>query len=180
MIRLSDGVRDVRDVLFPTKTTTAAAVYFHRTVILPMISREAAERTQPPELGPIKLFVRRESTYRRLKNQSEIEGWFARRGYLAVDPGALPFEAQARLFARATYVAGAEGAALTNILFAASAVQLIMFANPVVAIEGFFQDLAKRCGIAFISVFGEVCADQPIARNSDFAVPIAKLDGIEV
>lgn len=66
---------------------------------------------------PKRLFVRRNSSYRLLVNQSEIEDALVSRGFVAVDPEGLSVSEQVALFSQAGTIVGPSGAALANMLW---------------------------------------------------------------
>lgn len=73
-----------------------------------------------------RLFISRKDSWNpRLKNTDEIEGIFKEFGYEFIFPGQMSFEEQRRIFSQAEYIAGATGAAFTNLLFANKRATLI-------------------------------------------------------
>lgn len=70
-----------------------------------------ADATRP------KLIVRRNSALRHIVNEPEIEAALLARGFVAVEPERLSFEAQVEVFSRARMVVGATGAAMANLVF---------------------------------------------------------------
>ncbi len=127
---LDDGVYDVEDSFVPQNRNPWFGAYFARMVLLPHLVRPAAAAVSIEDLPPLKLFVRRNAVTRRLANQDDIENWHLGRGYTPIDPGALAFHEQARLFARATHIVGVEGAAMTNLIFALRAQFVVILAPP--------------------------------------------------
>lgn len=171
VVHLGDGVHDVSNAVFTKTRNPWFAARFHRAFTLPILMEKARAAGFDAET-PLKLFVRRTSASRKLVNQSEIESWYAPRGYLPVDPGTLPLHEQAALFARATHIAGVEGAAMTNLVFAVHAQSVTMLSSPMLANDRFFEDLIESYGVKFTKVCGRVPAPGPFTRNSDFDVPI--------
>ncbi|HEX7885746.1 MAG TPA: glycosyltransferase 61 family protein [Phenylobacterium sp.] len=64
-----------------------------------------------------KLFIRRNSSARRLVNEREIEALLVGRGFTVLEPERLNVEEQVAAFSNAAMVVGATGAALANIIF---------------------------------------------------------------
>ena len=168
VVPIDDGDYALRRIIFPTKPDIAVVAHVCGRIVPAMAAGSA--HASHAGFGR-KLFVRRSSDHRRLMNENEVADWLAARGYDAIDPGALPFETQVAVFAQATHIVGVEGAAMTNILFAAKAVHLVMLANPVTAAEPFFPMLAKY-GPVQMSVI--TCEPRRIGadlRNADFVLP---------
>ena len=164
------GTYNVRNVVFPLLPRPPLPVYFSRNVILPIALRLAGISDAIKEQGPIKIFVKREDHLngRNLINQADIEDWFVARGYISINPGALTFEEQVILFSRATHIAGVEGGAMTNILFAPDNVDVTMIASPAIKGERFFEIIAKYRGFAFRTVYGVIPASSRKSRSANF------------
>jgi capsular polysaccharide biosynthesis protein len=86
---------------------------------------------------------------------------------------------QVILFARATHIAGVEGAALANLLFALNAKQVVIVGNPVTASEKFFPSIAKNAKFALHRIYGDVDPAQAGDRHADFTLPLDKLNALE-
>lgn len=63
------------------------------------------------------LFVRRDSSYRRMLNASAIESMLVEQGYHALDPGTLSIEEQIDIFSQAESIVGPSGAGMANMLW---------------------------------------------------------------
>lgn len=74
-----------------------------------------------------RIYVERNSATRSLTNAEETRKFFESQGWEVVDPGQLDFDAQLRLFREAEAVAGAHGAALTNLLWASPGTRILEF-----------------------------------------------------
>lgn len=175
MSTLEPGVYAVENVIFPTIAPTELACVAARRWLIPFI----LERRQR-EHGPLKIFIRREgSTGRNLTNQEEVEKWFAARGYTAVNPGALSFEDQVILFARASHIAGVEGAAFTNLLFALHVRQILMIASPALRGERSMAKLVRRCPTMFHTLYGNTVSGPQGGRNADYHLPLSALEQVD-
>jgi Glycosyltransferase 61 len=64
-----------------------------------------------------RVFLRRSTRARTVKNQTSIERLLSRRGFEVVDPSTLTLSEQRELFSSAEVVVGASGAVMTNYLF---------------------------------------------------------------
>lgn len=63
------------------------------------------------------IYIKRNSSYRRLLNESEIEKLLAGQGFVTVDTGELSIEEQIGVFAHCELIVGPSGAAMTNMLW---------------------------------------------------------------
>jgi capsular polysaccharide biosynthesis protein len=175
-VKMGNGAYDVRNAIFPSKPPPALAIFFSRNIVLPHVLGRL-NIADPRDLGEVKLFVSRKGAGgRNLTNQGEVQDYFIKRGYTPVDPGVLSMEEQIVLFARATHIVGVEGAAMTNILFAVNAQRVTILANPVQRTEVFFSKLAELMSLRLVTIYGVLDTSRSIARNDDFAVPVANLD----
>lgn len=177
VVHVVAGSYAVENCIFPIRAPLSIATPIAQQIILPFVLAEAGRADPWQTEGPLKLFVRRAGggTGRVLLNQGDVEQWFAARGFTAVDPGTLSIEAQIMLFARATHVAGVEGAAMTNIIFAPRLARVVMLASGNARHDRFFQQLIERYEVPFYTLFGP---PQGPARNDDFTLPLAALDAL--
>ncbi len=67
---------------------------------------------------PEKIFIRRNSHYRKLINSKEIEELLIKKGFSIVEPGNLSFENQVALFSNAKTIIGPAGADFANLIYA--------------------------------------------------------------
>ncbi len=173
VVTLDAGVYALDDVVFPTVAATELACAAVRRWLIPFVLRKQGQR----ETGALKIFIRREgsATGRNLVNQPEVEAWFTARGYMPVNPGALPFEEQIMLFTRASHVAGVEGAAFANLLFAINAREILMIASPALRGERSMAKLVRRTPVMFRTLYGHQVSEQP-GRNGDYHLPLATLE----
>lgn len=172
---LNDGVYEVENVVAAQSRNPWFGAFYNRTVTMPWLLRRAGLSGEIDTMSSLKLFVRRNAATRRLINQAEIEDRLLARGFIPIDPGALEFHEQAVLFARATHIVGVEGAAMTNLIFAARAVSVTILANPETATDLFFTDLLERFGVTARIVAGENEPNATLGRNSDFSVSPTKI-----
>ena len=179
---VSPGIYDVQNAVFPLRPPTVLPAHVCRHLVLPLVLGLAGVADPLREMGPLKLFVRREnsSNGRNLINQAEVESWFLARGYTSVNPGAFTFEEQVLLFSRATHIARVEGAAMTNMLFAVNAKQVSVIASPKTGKENFFKSLAEHHRYDFKTIFGHVDADSSgaVKRSTDFYLAMEALNAV--
>lgn len=171
---VQSGTYDVTDVIFPTRAHMDMPVLLARRVILPHVLEQAGVADPLHERGPLKLYVRRSNAAnaRNLLNPQKVEAWFIARGYTPVDPGTLSFTEQVLLFARATHIAGVEGGAMTNVIFAPFLKQVVMLASPFTREDRFFQNLVAGYGIPFHPLYGDVIG---ATRDANYIMPLAAL-----
>lgn len=95
-----EGTHTLRNVLFPWRPPSSMAACAARKAIIPFVLNQAGMVDPMNELGPVKLFVRREHAPngRNLLNQEEIEAWCVGKGFMSVNPGALTFPEQVIFF----------------------------------------------------------------------------------
>lgn len=174
---VGNGTYDVADVIFPTRAHIDMPVLLARRIVIPHIFEKTGILNPIGERGPLKLFVRRANaqTGRNLLNPKKVEAWFIARGYTAVDPGTLDFTDQVLLFARATHIAGIEGGAMTNIIFAPYVRQIVMLASPFTRDDRFFQHLVSGYEIPFLPLYGDAVG---LTRSADYIMPLAALDAL--
>jgi hypothetical protein len=176
VLTVPDGVYAVENVVVPMLPTIAAGVAFHRKVVRPALLTDTVAEC---DRTPVKLFVRRAAPTRRLRNEPAVAEWLAARGFMAVDPGALPLAEQAALFARATHIVGVEGAALTNLVYADAGTRVTVLVNRIAGLENFFSIIAAKCGHAYCQIEGRFAADAAFERKSDFVVDLAQLERLD-
>lgn len=177
---IPEGTYVLNNVLLGTRQKSSLSPYMCKQLLLPRALQKAGIQNPLKDIGPIKLFVRRDKAAngRNLTNQYEVEAWCVARGYTPVNPGAMTLEEQIVLFARATHIVGVEGAAMTNILFAINAVTITMVASPAVESEKFFSTLAKHYAYTFETMYGraETGAPGDAVRRLDYAIDMAAFD----
>lgn len=72
------------------------------------------------------IYVKRNSSYRRLLNQPDIESLLTEKGFDVVDPGRRTLVEQIRIFSQAETIVGPSGAAMANILWCRPGTRLIV------------------------------------------------------
>lgn len=119
---------------------------------------------------PRRLFVtRRWSGKRDLANQDDLAALLSSRGFVAVDPGRMPYLSQARLFGGADYVVGCMGASMTNTLFCPEHAR-IGYLAPEGWFETFYWDLAAVRGHRYAVCFGHTSPEDGPAHDKNYRV----------
>jgi capsular polysaccharide biosynthesis protein len=111
-----------------------------------------------------KIFItRRTAGNRRLVNEAEIFELCAARGFEFIDPEELTIREQAILFAEASAIIGAKGAALTSCLFCHPGTK-IMVLSPADFPDPFFWDVAQN-DCEYAEIFGPIVTDKARGLN---------------
>ncbi|MCR5872849.1 glycosyltransferase family 61 protein [Phenylobacterium sp. J426] len=79
--------------------------------------RQLRKAVDKPTGARPKVFIRRKSASRSLRNEAEVEAALTGEGFVPVEPEQLSLEDQVALFSTARMVVGATGAAMTNLIF---------------------------------------------------------------
>jgi len=168
-----EGTHKLKNVVMGARPTTSLAPFMCRRLLIPLALERAGLKDPIKEIGPIKLFVKRENARsgRALTNQPDLEDWCVRRGYTTVNPGNMALDEQIILFSRATHIVGVEGAAMTNLLFATNAQDVTVVSSPVTAEEKFFSAVAKYYPCKFQTVVGQIdTVGETVSRTSDYRI----------
>lgn len=129
--------------------------------------------------GPVRrLYVsrRRQTRFRRLQNEAEVEQVFVAHGFEVVYPELLPHAQQVKLFSEADVIAGAAGSNMINTVFSPQGARIIMLAqwNPGLNYY-FFPHLAQLLGQQLTYVLGDIAQRHNYHYQHDFVVDIARL-----
>lgn len=120
-----------------------------------------------------KIFISRESSYRKLINQNDLNKIAENNGYKVIDPSNLRFIDQIKIFSSAKYIVGPTGAWLANLLFISNKAHVTVIfpkieENPPPSI---WTKLANCFGIEIKEYFANIVnlyEKQPI--HSDYCV----------
>lgn len=124
----------------------------------------------PSADSPTLIFVDRSTQHgRTLSNHDEIIDLVQQRGFTIVDPAALTFAEQVRLFSSAQVIIGQMGAAMTNTMFSRPSTTLIYLA-PSGWIEPFYWDLAVVRGQYYRVLYGDVADTSVAPHRSNFRI----------
>jgi capsular polysaccharide biosynthesis protein len=127
--------------------------------------------------GKRKIFVLRNSAYRKILNQKELVELAVRHGYEIVEPEKHGFAEQVRIFSEAGAMVGQTGAGMGNLLFAPAGCRVILLAaNLALGNYRYFHNLAILCGQDLSFVEGR--AVNPGACHSDFTVDLECLSQV--
>ncbi|MEP5672190.1 MAG: glycosyltransferase family 61 protein [Luteolibacter sp.] len=83
--------------------------------------------TGPQPLGCRKIYIERTAPTRNVGNAQELRELFHERGWEIIDPGSLTLDEQISTFREAKAIAGAHGAAMTNLLWAPAGTEVLEF-----------------------------------------------------
>lgn len=126
----------------------------------PILARWYRERLGAPlssnHLRSRRLYLSRQGTERRrVVNEEEVTALLLRHGYSAVAPEQLSVREQIDLFAGASHIVAATGAALTNMVFAPAGARIVALYNRHLVQGGgdiYFDALATACGHRFLKI----------------------------
>lgn len=105
---------------------------------------------------PQKIYLRRNSGYRNLTNQNEIEALLTRHRFTIVEPEKLSFLEQVTYFSKAKVIIGPTGASFANLIFCNKKVNLaILVNNDKNMICKFWVNLASIMGIQVNYITGK-------------------------
>lgn len=127
--------------------------------------------------GP-KIYLRRNSGMRRLRNAQDVEHCLMRHGFRVVEPEKMTFVEQVRLFAEASMVVGPTGAAFANLIFARPTARILVFMGEHPdAIYDYWGNIAQAVGLRVECLR---CASEDDGRgiHSDFNVDLNVLEQV--
>lgn len=128
-------------------------------------------------VGPDKIFLRRNSQYRKIVNAGEVEEFFDARGYAIIEPEKMTFTEQVTLFNSAQIVVGSSGAALANIVFAPRNCKIvILIGKQRDTIYWYWQNMACMSGKTVSYVLGKVMEGFPNGAHASFVVSLEDLE----
>ena len=130
----------------------------HPAVAEAVAALKTSPGAHPPPAPSRRVFASRgASPLRRLANREALEAAFAAEGFEVVDPGALSFEEQVRLFDAAEVVVGEHGANLTNLVYCRPETLVLELFHPTEMGWGAlcFLTLAETRELLHRSVIGE-------------------------
>jgi hypothetical protein len=117
---------------------------------------------------------RRQTRYRRIVNEPEVESLMSDFGFETYLFEDLSFREQVVLMSQAEAVASASGAALTNILFAPPGARIFVMVEPA-QISPFFWTMSEAAGHEYWYAVGETAPGLPPPYDADLFVPPDKV-----
>ena len=122
---------------------------------------------------PEKIFIRRNSSARKLTNCAELEKLMISRGYVIVEPESLTFLQQVQLFSNAKAIVGSTGAALANAIFSIPGTQVgLLMAKHENMIYRYWYDMLMPIGIDVRYALGNIISNNALGVHGDFAVDV--------
>jgi capsular polysaccharide biosynthesis protein len=113
---------------------------------------------------------RRGSVATRVSNQEEIQSVFSDYGFEIVYPEELSLEQSIELFSQAKIIAGATGAAMTNIIFAPKNTVVLCLLGENTANNTIFSNIAGIIGQQMIYILGKSNRDSAFSYHSSFRI----------
>ncbi|MEW5709903.1 MAG: glycosyltransferase 61 family protein [Pseudomonadota bacterium] len=137
--------------------------------------------TERTDAGARRLFLRRNSHFRRMKNAEEVESLLRARGFWVVEPERLPFAEQVKLVATAEIIVAQAGAALGNMLFAPQGCHIVILSawspyNNYYYFSNLASILQQHCFYVLCDVDGQEEGIHPAHRSP--VVDIQLLEGV--
>jgi hypothetical protein len=128
-----------------------SSLHFLRTQVLK--TYEIPQNTKSNPNGP-KVYLTRKKG-RVISNNDEVEDTLKKLGYEIMDTGSLSFQEQVELFASASSIVAPNGAALSNLIFAAEGCKVLCLNSPFTVLFPLFASLAKFSKCEFRVLAGE-------------------------
>ena len=121
-----------------------------------------------------KIFIKRNSYYRKILNSAEIENFYKKNNYIILEPEKISFEDQVRLFNSADHIVGATGAGMANIMFSKLGCKIsILISNSHHHALGYWRHIAECSGNQVNYIIGNSVDRESI--HSDFTINIKNL-----
>lgn len=119
--------------------------------------------------SPSKIFLRRNSHYRLIKNELCLQKKLISMGFTVIDPEQLSFSEQVQIFSNAEIVVGATGAAFANLIFCMPTTQIIICLSLHAAHSyDYWQNMAAAVGNQVKYVLGSPVLNM----HDDFSINI--------
>lgn len=99
---------------------------FSRNALLSLRKRVTESLGTGPHMNGQRLFIRRNSAIRNLRNSLEIETELVAIGFTVIEPENLTFAEQVRAFSNAGIIVGATGAAFANLIFCKPSAKIVI------------------------------------------------------
>lgn len=136
----------------------------------------AVEELSAEEDWPEKIYVRRNSVYRKISNNNDLEKVLFANGYAIVEPEKFSFSQQVKLFRNAKIIVSPTGAAMANILFARRNAKIYIFISKFPdASYWYWQNIACASGKTVNYVLGTINAGDYRGIHADFTVDLETL-----
>ena len=154
-------------------------VAFHRPDVLQEHATHLRESYGTGYRPRRRLFIPRKNWGRGLSNESEITRLAVSEGFELVDPGALTFAEQVRVFEEAEAVVAVHGAALTNILFAPPGCRVVDIRPTGEWVTSVFAILARNTGHEYCEVLGSGFTSGEFRVEIDSVKPYLRARGAD-
>ena len=117
----------------------------------------------------IRLYIKRNSNYRRLLNSGQIEEYYRQQKFLIIEPEKLSFEEQVRLFSAADHIVGTTGAGMVNIMFTKPGCRIqILISDSYNHALGYWRNIAECTGNNIEYIFGK--SENKKCIHSDYVI----------
>jgi len=125
-----------------------------RDIFLDLVAQDDCEAA--PERIFIKRFTGRQYHARSVVNEAAIQQKLESEGFVSIDPSALSFTEQIRVFSKAKVIVAASGAALLNMIWAPEGAKIIVLMNDAKVVNyWYFSNIAFAVGHQLSYVLGK-------------------------
>jgi len=125
---------------------------------------------QQQSVNKLLFLARRGNIITRISNQEEIQSVFSNYGFEIIYPEELSLEQSIELFSQAKIIAGATGAAMTNIIFAPKNTVVLCLLGENTANNTIFSNIAGIIGQQMIYILGKSNRDSAFSYHSSFRI----------
>ena len=128
---------------------------------------------RPARALPTRVFLRRNSLIRSMRNEQQLGEKLVGQGFSAIQPECLTFAEQYYLFANAEVIVGATGAGLANLVFCSKSTRVIIcISTHPEHSYGYWQNMAAASGNKVNYVFGPTVGPAAQGVHADFRVDV--------
>jgi capsular polysaccharide biosynthesis protein len=111
----------------------------------------------PEKKYPEKIYLKRQLSYRNLKNLKELEQTILNKGYVTIEIEKLSFLEQVSIFKNAKYIIGVSGAAFANLIFASLNTKItILISEYKYTKYWYWQNIALAVNLKVNYFFGKI------------------------
>jgi capsular polysaccharide biosynthesis protein len=123
----------------------------------------------PNQNWPEKIYLRRNSSVRKVTNFSELERCLLLQGFVCIEPEKLTFLEQVKLFSNAKVIISPTGAALANAIFCKPGTKIgILMSMHENMIYGYWQSMLAGFNLNITHLLGDIVGDSNLDLHSDF------------
>ncbi|MGO3517618.1 MAG: glycosyltransferase family 61 protein [Acetobacter cibinongensis] len=164
-----------QDICFFKELVLVHGLTEHGVYMSPQVfDRTDAMRMSLPESQPMKIYVERTQSARRVVNAADCQKILQQKGFISVDPAHLTFLEQVRLFKNAVCVVGVMGAGMANMAFCPSGCKTVVLA-PATMPDTFFSFIAGLRRLNYTEIRGPM-TPETMSWDEPFSIDPAQLE----